>query len=175
MRSNCEVEQRHSPTHSLTHSLVQRVPPADSTHSPRDTRGPGSAQPPLEWIMDIVSKMSEELTPNVYSALDPCSEPQEVRDDKTCLFPSSRDAKRRHGPEPCGNRACRIRPEWRTAALRKGRQKSIKSTRHRMRAVAAYDVIFIFTRQRMRSAELFGVKPTAMRGQGDAITDRRTD
>ena len=35
-----------------------------------------------------------------------------------------------------------------------------------MHVVAAYDVIFIFTRQRMQRVELFGGKSAAMRGRG---------
>ena len=60
------------------------------------------------------------------------------------MFASSRQAKRRRGPGPRADHWCVIVPEWRTAPpLRKGRQKSVKSTRHRIHVAAAYDLSYV--------------------------------
>ena len=87
-------------------------------------------------------KVSEDLCPIFCRRWTHTRSPLEVRDGKTCLLASSREAKIRRGPQPRADHWCRIRPEWRTAPLRGGRQKSIKSTRHPLQVVAAYDVSF---------------------------------
>ena len=74
--------------------------------------------------------------------------------DQTCLFASSREAKRRRGPEPRADHWCRIGPEWRTAPLRRGGQKSIKSTRYRIHMVAAYDVSFFYAPAHAKSRSI---------------------
>ena len=48
--------------------------------------------------------MSEDVCPNDLQALGPCYEPQEVWDDKTCMFESSREANKRRGSETHGCR-----------------------------------------------------------------------
>ena len=55
------------------------------------------------------------------------------------------------------------RVENRAPAEARGRQKSTKSTRHRIRAVAAYDRTIVFTRQCMRSLEVLCGKSAAIR------------
>ena len=97
----------------------------------------------------IVSKMSEDLCPNVLQALDPRAGPMlgvpgGTGQQDMHVRIESRGQKKAWtgGPEPRASHWCRIWPEWRIAPLRRGRQKPIKSTRQRIRMVAAYNLSF---------------------------------